>query len=85
MAPTVETAHEEEAHTESSDSMEILKPEEVLKPDEVARELKRKGEAGGSGTSKRRRYFIGDAESSAEEETSAPGADKEAAKTSPFM
>jgi hypothetical protein len=32
VAPTVETAHEEEAHTESSDSVEILKPEEVLKP-----------------------------------------------------
>ena len=79
VAPAVETAHEEEAHAESSDSVEILKPEEV------ARELKRKGEADGSGTSKRRCYLIGDAESSAEEETSAHGADKEVAKTSPFM
>jgi hypothetical protein len=82
VAPTVEMAHEEEAHAESSDSVEILKVEEVLKPDEVARELKRKGEASGSGTSKRRRYLVEDMESSAEEETSAPGADKEAAETS---
>ena len=84
VAPTVETAHVEEVHSESSDSVEILKPEEVLK-EEVAQNLKRKGEAGSSGTSKRRRHLIGDAESSAEEETSAPGADKKAAEASPFL
>ena len=74
----------EEVHSESSDSVEILKPEEVLK-EEVAQNLKRKGKAGSSGTSKRRRHLIGDAESSAEEETSATGADKKAAEASPFM
>lgn len=57
VAPNVETA-QEEARAESSDSVEILKPEEVL---------------------------IGDAESSAEEEKSAPGADKKAAEASPFL
>ena len=81
----METAHEEEAHAESSGSVEILRAEEVLKPDEVARELKRKGEASSSGTSKRRRYLVEDMESSAEEDTSAPGADKKVAKASPFM
>ena len=85
VAPTVETAHEEEAHAESSDSVEILRAEEVLKPDEVAWELKRKGEASGSGTSKRRRYLVEDVESSAGEETSTPDADKEVAEVSPFM
>ena len=85
VAPDVETTHEEEAHAESSDSVEILKVEEVLKPDEVARDLKRKGEAGGGSTSKRRRYLVGDADLSTEEETSAPGADKEVAQASPFM
>ena len=84
VAPDVEMAQEEEAHAESSDSVEILKPEEVLK-EEVAQNIKRKGEAGSSGTKKRRRYLIGDAESSAEEETSAPGADKKAAEASPFL
>ena len=83
VAPDVETA-QEEARAESSDSVEILKPEEVLK-EEVAQNMKRKGEAGSSGTKKRRRYLIGDAESSAEEETSAPGADKKAAEASPFL
>ena len=63
----------------------MLKPEEVLKPKEVAQNLKRKGEAGSSGTSKRRRHLIADVESSAEEDTSASGADKEAAKASPFL
>ena len=84
VAPDVEMAQEEEARAESSDSVEILKPEEVLK-EEVAQNIKRKGEAGSSGTKKRRRYLIGDAESSAEEETSAPGADKKAAEASPFL
>ena len=84
MAPTVETAHQKEAHAESSDSVEILKVEEVLKPNEVARDLKRKGEASGSGTSKRRHYLVEDMESSVEEETSAPGADKEVAEVSPL-
>ena len=84
VAPDVEMAQEEEARTESSDSLGILKPEEVLK-EEVAQNIKRKGEAGSSGPKKRRRYLIGDAESSVEEETSAPGADKKAAEASPFL
>ena len=46
---------------------------------------KRKGETGGSGTSKRRRHLIADEESSAEDDTCAIGADKEIAKASPFL
>ena len=82
VAPDVEVA-QEEARAESSDNIEILKPEEVLK-EEVASNIKRKGEAGTSGPKKRRRYLIGDAESSAEE-TSASGADKKVAEASPFL
>ena len=77
VAPTVETAHVEEAQAESSESIEILRPEVV------AHNLKRKGEAGSSGTSKRRRHVISDEESSAEDETVAAGAGKETAEASP--
>ena len=84
VTPVQSMAPEEEARTKASDSVEILKPEEVLK-EEVAQNTKRKGEAGSSGTKKRRRYLIRDAESSAEEGTSAPRADKKAAEASPFL
>ena len=61
----------------SSDSVEVLGPEVV------AQNLKRKGDAGSSGISKRRRHAISDEESSAEDETVAAGADKETAEASP--
>ena len=67
----------EEAQAESSESIEILRPEVV------AQNLKRKGEAGSSGTSKRRRHVISDEESSAEDETVAVGAGKETGEASP--
>ena len=87
VAPTVEAVPEvevarEEARSGSSDSIRILKPEEVLR-EEVAQNLKRKGGAGTSGTSKRRRHVIKDAESNAEE-TSTSGA-RLKADTSPFL
>ena len=65
VAPSVEPAHVEETQATSSESVEIL---EV-----VARDLKRKGEAGSSGTTKRRRHVISDEESSAEDEVVADG------------
>ena len=80
--PTVEVARKE-APSGSSDSIEILNPEEVLK-EEVAQNVKRKGEAGGSGTRKRRRHVIGDAESNAEE-TSTSGARPKVDEASPFL
>ena len=49
----------------------------------VAQNLKRKGEAGSSGTTKRRRHMISDEESSAEDEMVADGAGKDAAEPSP--
>lgn len=79
VAPTMEPAHVEELHTESSDNVEVLKPEVV------AQNLKRKGEVGGSGTSKRRRHQIADEESSAEDDPSTSGAEKETAKDSPLL
>ena len=82
MAPNVEVAPEE-AHSGSSDSIKILNAEEVLK-EEVAQNVKRKGEASGSGTRKRRRRVIVDAESTAEE-TSTSGAGKKIAEASPFL
>ena len=39
----------------------------------------------GAGTSKRRRHLIADEESSAVEDVSATGADKDCFQTSPFM
>ena len=76
VAPFVEPAHVEEAHATSSESVEIL---EV-----VARDLKRKGEARSSGTTKRRRHMIADEESSAEDDVAADGAGKDAAEASPL-
>ena len=71
----------EELHTESSDSVEVLEPEGS------AQGVKRKGASGGygAGTSKRRRHLIADEESSAADDMSATGADKDISKSSPFM
>ena len=69
----------ERLQAESSDSVEVLEPENI------ARNLKRKGEDDAPGTSKRRRHLIADEESSAEDDTSATGADKETAKASPLL
>ena len=69
----------EESRAASSDSVEVLEPEVV------AQNLKRKGEADGTGTSKRRRHLIVDEESSAEDDMSATGADKETVKASPLL
>ena len=80
VVPALEVAHEE---AQSSDSIQILKPEEVLR-EEVAQSSKRKAQAGGSEKRKRRRHVIGDAESNAEE-TSTSGARAKAAEASPFL
>ena len=77
--PAGEPANVEKLQAESSDSVEVLEPEIV------AQNLKRKGEADGTGTSKRRRHLIADEESSAEDDMSATGADKETAKASPLL
>ena len=77
VAPDVETAPVEEVHVTSSDSVE------VLGPDVVAQNLKRKGDAESSGTSKRRRHMVADEESSAEEEAVAAGGGKETVEVSP--
>ena len=71
----------EEAHTESSNSVEILKTEVIIQG------VKRKGASGGygAGTSKRRRHLIADEESSAAEDMSATGADKDVFRSSPFV
>ena len=70
-----------ESHTNSSNSVQILKPVET------SQGVKRKGVSGGygDGTSKRRRHLIADEESSAEEDASATGADKDIPKSPPFM
>ena len=88
VAPTVEAVPDvevarEEARSGSSDSIRILKPEEVLR-EEVAQSSKRKTEAGASGTRKRRRHVIRDAESNAEE-TSTSGARLKVDDASPFL
>ena len=77
VAPSVEPTRVEEAQDTSSESVEILGPEVV------AQNLKRKGEAGSSGTTKRRRHVISDEESSAEDEMVADGAGKDATEASP--
>lgn len=77
VAPVVEPAHVEEVQAASSDSVEILRPEVV------AQNLKRKGEASSSGTSKRWRHVVSDEESSAGDEMVAAGVGKETAEASP--
>ena len=79
----VQSVAPEETHSGSSDSIQILNPEEVLK-EEFAQNVKRKGDVGCSGTRKRRRHVVGDAESNAEE-TSTSGVGKKAAETSPLL
>ena len=72
----------EEAHTESSNSVEILEPAVV------AQGVKRKEASSGgygAGTSKRRRHLIADEESSVAEDMSATGADKDVSRSSPFV
>jgi hypothetical protein len=71
----------EEVHTESSNSVEILEPAVV------AQGVKRKEASGsyGAGMSKRRRHLIADEESSAAEDMSATGTDKDGLQSSPFM
>ena len=72
----------EEAHAESSNSVEILEP--VV---EVQGEKRKEASSGGygAGTSKRRRHLIADEESSAAEDVSATNADKDGFQSSPFM
>ena len=71
----------EEAHTESSNSVEILEPAVV------AQGVKRKEASGGygAGTSKRRRHLIADEESSVADDVSASGAEKNLSRSSPFV
>ena len=72
----------EEAHTESSNSVEILEP--VV----IAQGVKRKEASSGgygAGTSKRRRHLIVDEGSSAAEDVSATGADKDGLQSSTLM
>ena len=78
----VQSVAPEETYSGSSDSIQILKSEDVLK-EEVAQNIKRKGDVGCSGTRKRRRHVVGDAESNAEE-TSTSGV-KRAAEASPSL
>ena len=70
-----------ESHTETSSSVRILELEGT------SQGVKRKGASGGygAGTSKRRRHLIADEESSAEEDASATGADKDISKSPPLM
>ena len=70
----------EEKHTESSNNVEILEPEVSTQG------VKRKGASGGygAGTSKRRRHFIADEESSAADDVSASG-EKNLSRSSPFV
>lgn len=73
--PVVEPAHVEESQAASSGSVEVL---------EVGAEnLKRKAEAGSSGTSKRRRHLIIDEGSSAESEKVAASTEENAVDASP--
>ena len=76
VAPPVEPTHVEGSQPASSGSIQIL--------EEGAENLKRKAEAGSSGTTtKRRRHIIADEESSAESERVAGGAGEDAAEASP--
>ena len=72
----------EEAHAESSNSVEILEPAVV------AHGAKRKEASSGGygvGTSKRRRHLIADEEFSAADDMSATGAEKDVFRSSPFV
>ena len=76
VAPVVEHVHVEGSQPASSGSIQIL--------EEGAENLKRKAEAGISGTTtKRRHHIIADDESSAESERVVGGAGKDIAEDSP--
>ena len=72
----------EEAHAESSNSVEILEP--VVEAQGVKRKEASSG-GYGAGTSKRRRHIIADEGSSAADDVSASGAEKNLSQSSPFV
>lgn len=72
----------EEAHAESSNSVDILKP--VVEAQGGKRKEASSG-GYGAGTSKRRRHLIADEESSAADDVSASGAEKNVSRSSPFV
>ena len=83
VAPTGEESPVlEEARAESSNSVEILEP--VV---EVRGEKRKEASSCGygAGTSKRRRHVIADEESSAADDVSVSGAEKNLCRSSPFV
>ena len=72
----------EEAHVESSNSVEILEPAV-----EAQGGKRKEASSGGygAGTSKRMRHLIADEESSAADDVSASGAEKNMSRSSPFV
>ena len=72
----------EEEHADSSNSVEILEP--VV---EVQGEKRKEAPSGGygAGTSKRRRHLIADEESSAMDDMSVSGAEKNLSRSSPLV
>ena len=83
MPPTEEQSPVmEEAHSESSDSVEILEPAV-----ETQGEKRKEASSGGYGVgpSKRRRHLIADEESSAVDDMSVSGAEKNLSRSSPFV
>ena len=72
----------EEAHAESSNSVEILEP--IVVAQGVKRNEASSGDYG-AGNSKRRRHLIADEESSAADDVSASGAEKNLSRSSPFV
>ena len=83
VAPTEEGSPVlEEAHAESSTSVEILEP--VV---EGRGEKRKEASSGGygAGTSKRRRHVIADEESSDADDVSVSGAEKDLSRSSPFV
>jgi hypothetical protein len=72
----------EEAHSESSDSVEILEPAVETHGE------KRKGESSGgygAGTSKRRHHVLADEESSTPDDVSVSGAEKDLSRSPPLV
>ena len=72
----------EEAHSESSDSVEILEPAV-----ETQGGKRKEASSGGygAGTSKRRRYLIADEESSTPDDKSVSGAEKDLSRSPPLV
>ena len=81
--PTVEQSPVvEEAHSESSDSVEILEPAVETK----GGKCKEASSSGyGAGTPKRRRHIITDEESSTPDDRSVSGAEKDLSKSPPLV